>query len=79
MRFLGMSDRSIKWGKGSSFNVNIGEVNGWGAERYRTLDNRWKFIITKASAGPWYQYFDDREFENKEELDDAILEWMWNN
>ena len=78
MRFLGMSDRSIKWGKGSSFNLNIGEINGWGAERYRSLSGKWRFLITK-STGPRYQHVDDREFETKEELDDAILEGLWKN
>ena len=73
-----MSDRSIKWGKGSSFNINIGQINGWGAERYRTTENKWKFLITK-NSGEWYQHFDDREFDTKEELDEAILEWMWSN
>ena len=66
---------SIKWGTGSAFNVNIGTIGRWGAERYRSMDNKWKFIIT-STTGPRYQHFDNREFGTKEEMDIAIMEWI---
>jgi hypothetical protein len=66
----------ITWGKGSSFNVNLGDYNGWGAERYRTVDGkRWKFMIT-STTGQRYQHFDSREFETKEEVDEEITKWI---
>jgi len=73
-----MQERLIRWGRGSSFNVNIGEINGWGAERYRVLNGKWKFLMTSGS-GPRYQHVDNREFHTKEELDTAILEWINEN
>jgi len=76
MPSLDMSNTCIKWGKGAAFNVNIGTIGRWGAERYRTMkDNKWRFLIT-STTGPRYQHFDNRDFETKEDLDVAILEWI---
>ena len=76
MQSFDMLTTSIKWGKGSAFNVNQGTIGRWGAERYRNLDgSKWRFLIT-STTGPRYQHFDNREFSTKEDMDVAILEWI---
>lgn len=70
----------VTWGKGSSFNLSesIGDTH-WGAERYRTMENKWKFLVTNHSGkGVWYDYYDGGEYETVEELNLAIadvIEW----
>lgn len=70
----------VTWGKGSSFNLSelIGDTS-WGAERYRTMENKWKFLVTNHSGkGVWYDYYDGGEYDTVEDLNLAIadvIEW----
>ena len=69
------SKDEVVWGKGSSFNVcdSVGGGN-WGAERYRTMDNKWKYILTNHSGtGIWYDHYGMGEFDTVEELNLAII------
>ncbi len=46
-------------------------------ERNRTADGKkWKFMV---SDNITYRYVDDREFHNKEDMEEAALEWVRNH
>jgi len=69
----------IVWGRGSSF--NLGTIHGcnFGCERYKTPDNKWKFIINRRDGGPWYVHYDKKEYDTATELEYAIAEWVRDN
>lgn len=67
----------VKWGKGSAFNLASDIYgSGYGAERYKSMSNKWKFMITSHKGGPWYQHYDSREFDDVGEMNAAIAEWI---
>ena len=69
------TDGQVVWGKGSSFNVcdSVGGGN-WGAERYKTMDGKWKFLITNhTGTGVWYDCHEMGEYDTVVELNQAIV------
>ena len=68
----------LNWGKGSAF--MFGRIEGddsYRVERNRTADGKkWKFMV---SDNITYRYVDDREFHNKEDMEEAALEWVRNH
>ena len=69
------NEGQVLCGKGSSFNVcdSVGGTN-WGAERYKTMDGKWKYILTNHSGtGTWYDHYGMGEFETVIELNEAIV------
>ena len=71
-----MQDRSVKWGKGSSFNVSE-QLDGsiYAAERFKGPDGtRWGFMIKQHSGrGPWYCHYHGMLYDTVEELNIAII------
>ena len=71
-----MQDRSVKWGKGSSFNVSE-QLDGsiYAAERFKGPDGtRWGFMIKQHSGrGEWYCHYHGMLYDTVEELNIAII------
>jgi len=71
-----MQERSVKWGKGSSFNVSE-QLDGsiYAAERFKGPDGtRWGFMIKQHSGrGEWYCHYHGMFYDTVEELNIAII------
>ena len=67
----------VRWLKGSAFNFSAHNIGGsrFHAERWRSMDNKWKFMIHQY-PGEYCAHIDDREFETIGDMNAAIAEWI---
>ena len=71
MMKTGISEGEVIWDRQACESVGGTQ---WGAERWKTQEGKWKFVLTKRGPGVWYDHYGMGEYDTVIELNRAIVD-----